>query len=153
MKEYWFVPAKWTYYNIGASIKENNGLADWGMEGLRLKVGDIVFIYLTKPYMCIKYKMEVIAQGIQKKIDHLLAMDADFYIVPEMADPKLLKIPDMYEAKWIGEYQKKGLGVIWKRYLNVMDVPSCDSGSYINHLKGYFVGYGSIFYGLFRIFE
>lgn len=22
MKEYWFVPAKWTYYNIGASIKE-----------------------------------------------------------------------------------------------------------------------------------
>lgn len=39
-------------------------------------------------------------------------MDADFYIVPEMADPKLLKIPDMYEAKWIGEYQKKGLGVI-----------------------------------------
>ena len=77
--------------------------------------------------MCIKYKMEVIAQGIQKKIDHLLAMDADFYIVPEMADSKLLKIPDMYEAKWIGEYQKKGLGVIWKRYLNVMDVPSCVS--------------------------
>ena len=80
-------------------------------------------------------------------------MDADFYIVPEMADPKLLKIPDMYEAKWIGEYQKKGLGVIWKRYLNVMDVPSCVSGSYINHLKGCFAGYGSIFYGLFRIFE
>lgn len=103
--------------------------------------------------MCIKYKMEVIAQGTQKKIDHLLAMDADFYIVPEMADSKLLKIPDMYESKWIGEYQKKGLGVIWKRYLNVMDVPSCVSGSYINHLKGYFVGYGSIFYGLFRIFE
>lgn len=25
--------------------------------------------------------------------------------------------------------------------------------SYINHLKGYFVGYGSIIYGLLRIFE
>lgn len=25
--------------------------------------------------------------------------------------------------------------------------------SYIDHLKGYFVGYGSIFYGLFRFFE
>lgn len=64
MKEYWFVPDKWTFYNIGASIKENNGLADWGMTGLKFEVGDIVYIYLTKPYMCIKYKMEVVNKDI-----------------------------------------------------------------------------------------
>lgn len=64
MKEYWFVPTKWTFYNIGASIKENDGLADWGMTGLRFNVGDIIFIYLTKPYMCIKYKMEVVGKDI-----------------------------------------------------------------------------------------
>lgn len=128
----------------------------WGVSIYLLKEGEQI-IGRSRDLYGNNHPLKIVSHNInhciQKKIDHLLAMDADFYIVPEMADPKLLKIPDMYEAKWIGEYQKKGLGVIWKRYLNVMDVPSCVSGSYINHLKGYFVGYGSIFYGLFRIFE
>lgn len=47
----------------------------------------------------------------QEKIDHLLSMGADFHIVPEMAEPSLISIPDIYETKWIGDYPKKGLGL------------------------------------------
>lgn len=64
-----------------------------------------------------------ISRCTQEKIDHLLSMDADFYIVPEMAKPSLLDIPDAYETKWIGDYKEKGLGIIWKRYLDVGESP------------------------------
>lgn len=66
MRNYWFVPTKWTYYNIMASIKDNDGMADWSMPGKHFEIGDIVFIYLTKPYQCIRYKMEVIEKAIPK---------------------------------------------------------------------------------------
>lgn len=59
----------------------------------------------------------------QTKIDHLLSMDADFYIVPEMAKPNSLCIPDGYDTKWIGDYPEKGLGIIWKRDLDVGEAP------------------------------
>lgn len=71
--------------------------------------------------------MKIICYNIaycnQIKIDHLLSMDADYYIVPEMAEPRLLTIPDGYESKWVGLYPQKGLGVIWRKTLEVKELP------------------------------
>lgn len=67
--------------------------------------------------------MKIISYNInkctQEKIDHLLSMDGDFYIVPEMSEPSLISIPNGYKAEWIGDYASKGLGVIWKDELHV----------------------------------
>lgn len=71
--------------------------------------------------------MKIISYNInrctQAKIDALLSRQADFYIVPEMAEPRLLSIPVGYETKWVGDYLQKGFGVIYKKTLNVDDAP------------------------------
>lgn len=45
-------------------------------------------------------------------------MNEDVYIIPEMANPKLLNIPEGYCTEWIGDDDKKGLGIIWKNNVN-----------------------------------
>lgn len=69
-----------------------------------------------------RYKMKIVNYNInncnQQKIDHLLDMNADVYIVPEMANPKQLNIPDGYRTEWVGDDDKKGLGIIWKNKVN-----------------------------------
>lgn len=66
--------------------------------------------------------MKIVSYNInscnQQKIDYLLGMNADVYIVPEMANPKNLVIPEEYESEWIGEYDSKGLGMLWKKEFN-----------------------------------
>lgn len=61
-----------------------------------------------------------IARCTQAKIDKLLAMDADLYIVPECANDKVIHIPDGYGFLWTGDEDcpSKGLGVIWKQTLS-----------------------------------
>lgn len=71
--------------------------------------------------------MKIISYNInkctQEKMDHLLSMDGDFYIVPEMAEPSLISVPQGYKADWIGDYASKGLGVIWKEDISVEKLP------------------------------
>lgn len=50
----------------------------------------------------------------QDKIDSVIAMDADIMVLPECACPKQLRLPEGYEMTWVGMYDFKGLGVIWK---------------------------------------
>lgn len=51
----------------------------------------------------------------QEKIDKVLSYDADINVIPELSNPSYIQIPDSYEPVWQGVYEKKGLGVIWKK--------------------------------------
>ena len=74
--------------------------------------------------------MKIISYNInkctQEKMDHLLSMGGDFYIVPEMAEPSLISVPQGYKADWIGDYASKGLGVIWKEDISAHMQSSVD---------------------------
>lgn len=48
----------------------------------------------------------------QEKVDSVLRRKADIYVLPELADPATLRIPDGYTAYWHGDIAIKGLGVI-----------------------------------------
>ena len=53
----------------------------------------------------------------QSKIDHILAMDADLYILPECFSKEHISLHEEYDMLWCGDddLTEKGLGVIWKR--------------------------------------
>ena len=69
--------------------------------------------------------MKVISYNISDskswKIERLLAMDADVWVVPEITCPEDAHLPEGLEMQWKGidyfYYQKKwkGLGIIWKK--------------------------------------
>ena len=52
--------------------------------------------------------------SLQEKIDKILEVDADLYILPEVANPSMLNLPKGYRMEWMGDFDFKGLGVIWK---------------------------------------
>ena len=56
--KYWIVPSNDRTFRIGDAIAAQDGMADWRSD--KFSVGDIVFIYKTKPEQCIRYKMEVV---------------------------------------------------------------------------------------------
>lgn len=56
--KYWIVPSNDHIFRIGDAIAAQDGMADWRSD--KFSVGDIVFIYKTKPEQCIRYKMEVV---------------------------------------------------------------------------------------------
>lgn len=63
----------------------------------------------------------------QWKVDRLLEIDADIFVVPEMACTEQVAIPEGYEMAWNGikwEYgedlKSKGLGIIWKKGCGVI---------------------------------
>lgn len=64
--KYWIIPSKDSTFRIGDAIKAQDGLVDWRMSN-KFSVGDIVFIYKTKPEQSIRYKMEVVAVGLSNE--------------------------------------------------------------------------------------
>lgn len=60
--KYWIVPSNESTFRIGDAIKAQGGMADWRTD--RFSVGDTVFIYKTKPELCVRYRMEVIKTKI-----------------------------------------------------------------------------------------
>ena len=46
-------------------------------------------------------------------------MGADVFILPEVACPKMVNLPEGYQMEWMGNNDWKGLGVIWKTKLKV----------------------------------
>lgn len=67
--------------------------------------------------------MKIVSYNIssctQKKVDFLFTLDADVYVVPEMA--RDINIPDSYFMHWAGNNKSKGLGIIYKNAI----VPEC----------------------------
>ena len=53
------------------------------------------------------------------KIDHILAMDADLYILPECFSKDHSFLREEYDMLWCGhdDVTEKGLGVIWQESL------------------------------------
>ncbi|MCD8290777.1 MAG: endonuclease/exonuclease/phosphatase family protein [Prevotella sp.] len=65
----------------------------------------------------------------QKKIDTILAMNADIMVLPECATYNQINLPQDYLMKWIGSDNClwKGLGVIW-RNKHKLEIPNwCNS--------------------------
>lgn len=56
--KYWIVPSNDRIFRIGDALKAQDGLVYWRSD--RFSVGDIVFLYKTKPEQRIRYKMEVV---------------------------------------------------------------------------------------------
>jgi len=61
----------------------------------------------------------------QSKIDHILAMGGDLYILPECSNQKHITLPEGYDMLWCGDddLTEKGLGVIWNTRLTVQVIP------------------------------
>lgn len=57
--KYWIVPSNDSTFRIGDAIEAQCGLVDWRQSN-NFAVGDIVFIYISKPFHSIRYKMEVV---------------------------------------------------------------------------------------------
>ena len=62
--KYWIVPSNDNTFRIGDAVKSQDGLVDWRQSN-NFAVGDIVFIYISKPYHSIRYRMEVIKVKIE----------------------------------------------------------------------------------------
>lgn len=63
--------------------------------------------------------MKIVSYNIssctQDKVDQLIKMNADVYVVPEIACKDKIKLPDEYEMKLNSKFPSKGLGVIWRK--------------------------------------
>lgn len=69
----------------------------------------------------------------QEKVDRILSREADIYILPELSNPQQLHIPDGFTARWTGDIDIKGLGVIWRSGLQ------CRVPSWFNPEQRYFL--------------
>lgn len=47
----------------------------------------------------------------QEKLEKVLQFDADVYILPELANQSLVRLPAGYQMEWMGVYDFKGLGL------------------------------------------
>ena len=64
--KHWIIPANPKLYRIADAIRDLNGVIDWRQYN-NFEVGDIVYIYCSKPVSQILYKMEVIATNISRE--------------------------------------------------------------------------------------
>ena len=55
----------------------------------------------------------------QEKLTKVLQLEADVYILPELANQSLVHLPTGYNMEWMGDIDFKGLGVIWKSGMKV----------------------------------
>ncbi len=61
--KYWIVPSNDHIFRIGDAMQAQSGLVDWRMSN-NFSIGDIVFVYKTKPEQCIRYRMEIKSVGL-----------------------------------------------------------------------------------------
>lgn len=63
--KYWLVPSNDSTFRIGDAIEAQGGVVDWRQSN-NYAIGDIVFVYISKPYHAIRYKMEVVKVKIDE---------------------------------------------------------------------------------------
>ena len=63
--KYWIVPSNDSTFRIGDAIEAQGGVVDWRQSN-NYAIGDIVFVYISKPYHSIRFKMEVIKVNIDE---------------------------------------------------------------------------------------
>ena len=45
-----------------------------------------------------------ISRFSQEKLDHILSNKADIYILPELASPQMVSLPEGYKMEWMGDF-------------------------------------------------
>ena len=60
---HWIIPANPRIYKLDDALRDLNGIIDWRQYN-NFEIGDIVYIYCSKPISKIIYQMEVIATNI-----------------------------------------------------------------------------------------
>ena len=55
----------------------------------------------------------------QEKLEKVLHTEADVYILPELANQSLIRLPAGYSMEWMGDIDFKGLGMIWKSDMRI----------------------------------
>lgn len=65
--KFWLVPSNNNTFRIGDAIEAQDGLVDWRQSN-NFAIGDIVFIYISKPYHSIRYRMEVVKVKIDEDV-------------------------------------------------------------------------------------
>lgn len=67
----WIIPSNSSKFDISRFLSKHNNHVDW-KQSANFEVGDVVYIYCTKPQMRIRYKMTIVATDIpssKAKID------------------------------------------------------------------------------------
>lgn len=64
--KYWLVPSNNSTFRIGDAIAAQGGVVDWRQSN-NFAVDDMVFVYISKPLHCIKYRMEVVRVMINEE--------------------------------------------------------------------------------------
>ena len=62
---YWIVPNDGALFKTEKALAMNNGLLDWRAGNRKFIVGDIVFLYKSKPESCIRHMLTVIKTDIE----------------------------------------------------------------------------------------
>ena len=70
--KYWIAPSNDHMFRIAEALTANNGMVDWRED--KFSIGDVVFMYKTKPEQCIRYKMEVVQTNLNA--DQILEQEA-----------------------------------------------------------------------------
>ena len=60
---YWIIPSNSNKFDLAKFLSKYDNEVDW-KQSANFEVGDVVYIYCTKPDMRIRYKMEVIETNI-----------------------------------------------------------------------------------------
>ena len=76
--KYWIIPANPQRYKLDDALKGLNGVVDWRQHN-NFEIGDVVYIYCSKPISQLVYKMEVIATNITS--EHTIA-DQEYWGAP-----------------------------------------------------------------------
>ena len=59
----WIIPSNSKKFDLAKFLSKHNNVVDW-KQSANFEVGDVVYIYCTKPEMRIRYKMEVLKTNI-----------------------------------------------------------------------------------------
>lgn len=59
----WIIPSNSSKFDLAKFLSKHNNYVDW-KQSANFEVGDVVYIYCTKPQMRIRYKMTIVATDI-----------------------------------------------------------------------------------------
>ncbi len=66
---YWIVPNDGKLFNTEKALVKNGGFIDWRAGNRKFAVGDIVFIYKSRPESCIRHMLRVVKKDIEESFD------------------------------------------------------------------------------------
>ncbi len=88
-KREWIIPANPKYFDVISAFENSkNGIVNW-KQGAGIEVGDVIYMYVARPYSAILYKGEVTKVHI-----------------PHESKNKYVKVPEIMQIKVLDRYDK-----------------------------------------------